>query len=170
MALTRTIVTLGRAARDEAGLGVRQPLPRAIVVLPDGQGLAPELIAEVAEELNVKRVESVSDLSGLVDESVVPNFRRLGPKIGSRMPKLKDALAGVDGAAVRAAFDASGTFSIDVDGEAIVLEPDDVEVRARAHEELVLAREGPVAVALDTTLDHELELEGTARELVRRLN
>jgi isoleucyl-tRNA synthetase len=170
MALTRTIVTLGRAARDEAGLGVRQPLPRAIVVLPDGQTLSPALVAEVAEELNVKRVESVTDLSGLVDESVVPNFRRLGPKVGPKMPKLKAALGEVDGAAVRASFDASGTFSIDIDGEPILLEPDDVEVRASAHEELVLAREGAAAVALDTTLDHDLELEGTARELVRRLN
>jgi isoleucyl-tRNA synthetase len=170
MTIARQVVTLGRAARDEAKLGVRQPLPRAIVRLPDDARLTDELEREIAEELNVKQVELVTDLGGLVEESVVPNFRRLGPRVGPLMPKLKAALAGVDGTAVREAFRAGGTFPLDVDGETVLLEPEDVEVRASAHDELVLARDGAAAVALDITIDDELRREGLARELVRRLN
>ena len=170
MSVARRLVALGRAARDEARLGVRQPLPRALVLLPDGEVLPPELVAEVADELNVKRVEPVTDLEGLLDESVVPDFRRLGPRAGPLMPKLKEALATLDGAVVRRALEQDGTYSIEIDGRPFVLEPGDVHVRASAHAELVLAREGAYAVALDTHLDDDLRLEGTARELVRRIN
>ena len=50
---------------------------------------------------------------------------------------------------------------IDVDGTAVKLEPDDVEVRATSHEELALAQDGGIAVALDTRVDHELQARGT---------
>jgi isoleucyl-tRNA synthetase len=170
MTVARQVVTLGRATRDDAKLGVRQPLPRAFVRLPDDVELSDELVAEIADELNVKRVEIVVDLGGLVDEVVVPNFRRLGPRVGPRMPAVKAALGALDGTSVREAFETDGSYLLVVDGEEIALEPDDVEVRASAHEELVLARDGAYAVALDTTIDDDLRLEGLARELVRRLN
>ena len=65
--------------------------------------------------------------------------------------------------------DGGYTLALD-DGESVVLTGDDVEVRAAAHQELALAQEGATAVALDTTLDDELRLEGLARELVRAIN
>ncbi|HEY8216479.1 MAG TPA: isoleucine--tRNA ligase, partial [Acidimicrobiia bacterium] len=83
----RKVVTLGRAARTEAKIRVRQPLPRALVLLPGGAALPDDLLAEVADELNVKHVEQIVDLSGLLDHRVTPNFRRLGPRLGSLMPK-----------------------------------------------------------------------------------
>ena len=62
--------------------------------------------AEVADALNVKQLEAVTDLEGLLDYKVVPNFRTLGPKVGKHVPLVKDALAAVDGATVRRALDA----------------------------------------------------------------
>lgn len=170
MTAARQVVTLGRAARDDAKLGVRQPLPRLFVRVPDAVSISDELVAEIADELNVKQVEIVVDLGGLVDEVVVPNFRRLGPRVGSRMPQVKAALGRLDGTAVRESLERSGSYRLDLDGDVVVLEPADVEVRASAHDELVLARDGGYAVALDTTVDEALRLEGLARELVRRLN
>jgi isoleucyl-tRNA synthetase len=166
----RQIVTLGRAARSDAKMKVRQPLPRALVLVPDGVILSDELLAEVADELNVKTVETIGDLTGLLDYAVVPNFRRLGPRVGPLMPEVKAALSGVDSRALAEAMERDGVFTIDIDGETVELEPDDVEVRAIAHEELVLAEEGGYAVALDITIDDDLRLEGLARELVRALN
>jgi isoleucyl-tRNA synthetase len=166
----RQIVTLGRAARADAKIKVRQPLRRALVLLPDGVVLPDDLVAEVAEELNVKLVEPIGDLTRLLDYAVVPNFRRLGPRVGPLMPKVKAALAAVDGRAVSEGFERDGVFALSVAGEAIEIGPDDVEIRAVAHEELVLAEEGGYAVALDIGLDDDLRLEGLARELVRTLN
>jgi isoleucyl-tRNA synthetase len=141
-----------------------------LVVLPRAVGLSPALAEQVADELNVKVLEPVEDLEGLLDYAVTPDFRRLGPRVGPLMPKLKAALGDADGAALRRALSDDGHLVLDVDGERVELGPDDVQIRARAHEEFVLAEDAGLAVALDTTLDDELRGEGLARELVRTLN
>jgi isoleucyl-tRNA synthetase len=169
--LVRQLVTLGRAARTEAKLKVRQPLHRALVVMPDGSALPSELVDEMADELNVKRVEMLDDLEGLLDEHAVPNFRRLGPKAGKNMPRLKEVINEVDVGELRAAFGAAGHYTVELaDGAQIDIEPEDVEIRASEHQELALARDGGYAVALDTTIDDDLRLEGIARELSRGIN
>ena len=101
----------------------------------------------------------------------MPNFRRLGPKVGKLMPQVKQRLAG--GRRRRrpsTRWRRDGAFELEVDGTTIRLEPDDVEVRATSHEEFALAEDGGVAVALDTRVDRELALEGLAREVIRVLN
>ncbi len=170
MADVRQLVTLGRAARTDARIRVRQPLPRALVLLPSGRTLDPELVAEVADELNVKVVEPIVDLTALMDHTVVPNFRALGPRLGPLMPKVKEALAGVDGGVVSRALERDGRYELEVDGHRVELGPDDLEVRAVAHDELVLAEEAGYAIALDITVDDDLRREGLARELVRAVN
>jgi isoleucyl-tRNA synthetase len=170
MATARAVVSLGRSARDDAQLGVRQPLSRALVLLADGDELDDETVREVAQELNVKRVEIVTTLEGLLDYAVVPNFRALGPRLGPLMPRVKELLATADGAAVRRALDDTGRFVLDVDGSTVELAPGDVEIRAERHEELALAQEAGRAVALDLALDDALRAEGAARTLVRAIN
>jgi isoleucyl-tRNA synthetase len=170
VALARIVVSLGRAARADAKLGVRQPLARAIALLHDREALRPEVVREIADELNVKQFEVVSTLEGLLSYRVVPNFKALGPRLGPTLPRVKALLAEVDGAEVKRAFDDDGRYDLDVDGESVVLEPTDVEIRAEQHEELSLAQDGPHAVALDLTLDDDLRAEGLARETIRTLN
>ncbi|HEV3450737.1 MAG TPA: isoleucine--tRNA ligase [Acidimicrobiia bacterium] len=170
MAFARRLVTLGLAARNEAGIKVRQPLRRALVLFPAGLTLGDELRAQVADELNVKALEPVRDLEGLLDYSVAPRFRTLGPRLGPLVRPLQAVLAAADGAALRRALETDGRVVVTVDGQAVELGPDDVDVRARTHESLALAEDGGVAVALDTALDDELRSEGLARELVRALN
>jgi len=165
MAGARRLVGLGRAARGEARVRVRQPLRRALLLHP-GVELDDEVRREIADELNVKALEEVSSLAELMTWQVVPNFRALGPRLGPRVNEVKAALAGADGAEVRRLLEDQGW--VEVAGER--LGPDDVEVRAGHHEELALAQDGGWAVALDLELDEALEREGTARELIRGLN
>jgi isoleucyl-tRNA synthetase len=76
---------------------------------------------------------------------------------------VKDALAATDGATVRHALEQDGRYDLMLhDGSLFHLEPEDVDVRAASHEELALAQEGGLAVAIDTTVDDELRAEGTA--------
>jgi isoleucyl-tRNA synthetase len=84
---------------------------------------------------------------------------------------VKDALAAADGATVHRALEAHGTFELALgDGSNVTLGPDDIEVRVRSHEELVLAEDAGYAVALDTILDDDLRAEGIARDLIRAIN
>jgi len=170
MATARTLTSLGRAARTEAKVKVRQPLAKALVLVPSGEGLPEAAAQEIADELNVKALEGITSLEGLLEYSVVPNFKRLGPRVGPKMPAVKAALAALDGGEVRRAFNNGETYPLSIDGEDLQLGPDDVELRATRHAELALAEEGGYAVALDLHVTDELRLEGLARELIRALN
>ncbi len=168
MAHARAIVSLGRSAREDARVSVRQPLARALVVTDEP--LADDVVAEVEGELNVKQIELVADLEGLLDYTVVPNFRALGPRLGPRLPKVQAVLGELDGATARQALEDRGRLLIELDGESVELGPEDVEIRAVHHEELAIAQEGRLAVALDLALDDQLRAEGRARALARALN
>jgi isoleucyl-tRNA synthetase len=170
MALARRLVALGRAARGEARMKVRQPLRRALLLVPGAGRLSPEVAAQVSEELNVKELQVVESLAGLIRYSVVPNFRALGPRLGPKLPAVKAALATADGAEVSRSLEESGSYTLTVDGESIALGADDLEVRAEEHEEFALAQDGPFAVALDLKVDDDLRSEGLARELARAVN
>jgi isoleucyl-tRNA synthetase len=171
MARARAVVSLGLSARMEAKLKVRQPLRRALVLVPGTTAFSDEVAREVADELNVKHLEFVTSLEGLLDYRVVPNFRALGPKVGKRVPAVKEALTRVDGAEVQRALDDGGRYALAIDdGSVVELTVDDVEIRAQSHEELALAQGEGYAVALDTTVDDDLRGEGIARDLIRAIN
>ena len=165
MAAARRLVGLGRAARTDAKVKVRQPLSRALL-LHSGAGLDDDIDAEIRSELNVKALERLDTLSGLMRWNVVPNFRTLGPRLGPKVNEVKAALAGADGSELQAALERDG--HIVVAGE--TLTADDVDVRAERHDDLALVEDDGWAVALDLELDAALRAEGTARELVRALN
>ncbi|HEX2026381.1 MAG TPA: isoleucine--tRNA ligase [Nitriliruptorales bacterium] len=173
MAIARRVVELGRQARQDSGVRVRQPLPRALVTVPESEraGLQP-LLGEVADELNVKSVE-LSDAAGqLVERRLTPNFRALGPAFQRDAPQVADALRRLDHDAATALARelAVGTATLDVGGRARALTPDMVEVVETPRTGWQLASEGATSCALDTTVTEELRIEGLARELVRAVN
>ena len=165
MASARRLVAIGRAARTDAKVKVRQPLARALMLHP-GDALSAELQQEIRTELNVKELEDIDTLSGLLSWTVLPNFRVLGPRLGPKINEVKQALATADGSALHDQLETNGF--VEVAGER--LERDDVEVRAQRHEAFALSEDDGWAVALDLELDDELRAEGLARELVRALN
>jgi isoleucyl-tRNA synthetase len=165
MDAARRLVALGRSARTDAKAKVRQPLSRALLLHP-GIELSPEIDGEIMTELNVKSLERLDTLSGLLRWNVIPNFRALGPRLGQRVNAVKAALAEADGSALQAQLEAHGY--IEIAGER--LEASEVEVRAERHESLALVEDSGWAVALDLELTEELRSEGISRELVRALN
>ena len=165
MTAARQLVALGRAARTDAKVKVRQPLRRALLLHP-GVSLSPDVAREVADELNVKALEDVESLTELISWTVVPNFRVLGPKLGPKVNEVKRALSTVDGSALKRQLDEQGWAEV----AGVRLGAGDVEVRASQHEDFALAQEGAWAVALDLDVDETLRVEGVARELVRAVN
>ena len=165
MTAARQLVALGRAARTDAKMKVRQPLAKALLLHP-GVTLGDGVRAEIADELNVKALEDITSLGGVVQRTVVANFRLLGPRLGQKVNDVKRALAEADGTELADLLETQGW--VEVAGER--LEASEVEVRADRRSDVALAQEGTFAVALDLELDDALRVEGTARELVRALN
>src|SRR3712207_6892010 len=102
MTHVRTLATLGRAAREEAGIKVRQPLGRMVCVVPESPSDALTSLAPLlAAELNVKRVEFATSGDALVTLQAQPNFRSLGKKSGKSTPLAGPAVAAFGSDALR---------------------------------------------------------------------
>ena len=171
MALVRQLVTLGRSARTDAKVRVRQPLARALVVMPSTDVAHLErLEGLVSEELNVKEIEIVSGLADLVTYSVKPNFKALGPRFGARVKEVAAALSSADPRSLVEAIEGQGSASIDLGGgETIELGRDELDIRVEGREGYSLVQDGPYGVALDLDITEELRAEGIAREVVRAI-
>jgi isoleucyl-tRNA synthetase len=167
--VVRTIVSLGRAARNQSGLRTRQPLARVLVRIPDDltQAAVARHEAMILEELNVKAVETVARDAQLVSYRLKPNLPRIGKRYGKLIPAIRKALGDADGAAIATAVAAGESFTVIADGQDLSFEPEDVLVETQSAEGYACAEESGYLVGLDTSLSADLIREGLVRELVR---
>jgi isoleucyl-tRNA synthetase len=169
MELARQIASLGLAARNSAGLKVRQPLARALAYAGGRRSLDNEFIEIITDELNVKTFEFVEQASQLVRYQVLPDNKLLGPRFGAQFPKVRAALAAADPAAVAANVQAGLPVALIVDGEPVDLKPEEILVQTHPVEGLAVAADKFATVAVDANITPELRAEGLAREIVRRV-
>jgi isoleucyl-tRNA synthetase len=159
MAIARSAVELARTLRSANRLKTRQPLAKAWVAVPGGDGALPsELLDIIAEEINVKDVEPIADGSELVERRV----KVLLPKVGKR---LGPAIPGVMAAARDGAVSFHDDGSVTIAGERLAA--DEVEIQATPRPGTAVAEDDGLVMVLDTELTDELRAEGDARELAR---
>ncbi len=152
----RRVVELGRQARSGTGINLRQPL-RSLVV--EGAPLARSHTGEIAEELRVKQVSF--DVVEASELRVKPNLPVLGPKLGRALQDVRRALESGDFEELPGGgFRAAGHD----------LEPDEVLVERQGKEGWAVAAADGVTVALELSLDEELEREGRVYELIHSVN
>jgi len=156
IAEVRRIVELGRQARGEAGVKLRQPLRRLVV---QGGRAAEPHSDEIAEELRVKEVEFAPVEA--MEVRVKPNLPLLGPKLGKELGAVRTALEAGE-------FEQLEGGGVRVNGHE--LGADEVLVERRAREGWALAAEDGLTVAMTTELDDELRREGRVYELIHRVN
>lgn len=169
MALARQVASLGLAARNAAGLKVRQPLSRALAYAGGRQTLDQAFIDIITDELNVKRFDFVAQVGELVRYQIMPDNKLLGPRFGAAFPKVRQALNAMDPAKVAAAVTAGQPVVLEVDGETVELQATEVLVQTHPAEGLAVAADKLATVAVDATVTTELRREGLAREAVRRI-
>ena len=169
MRLLREIASLGRAARGAEKLKVRLPLLEVTVILTDGTHLAwlQSHDALIREELNVKAVHYTTDGNQYVQYTVVPNFKRLGPKVGKQVPQVKQALASADGNQLLVQLQDNGHVVLELGEGSVQLDSDDIEVRLKAKDGWAAAQGQGCVVVLNTEVTDELQREGISKDVIR---
>jgi isoleucyl-tRNA synthetase len=171
MALAREIVSMGRSARMSAKLKVRQPLSQVEIILADSkhQKWVEEHESIICDELNVKRAEIASDPDQYISYTVLPDLKKLGPKLGKQLPIVRKTLINSDGGKLLAELEANGKIVLDLESGPIELMAEDIQIRLAAKEGWTAAQGRHSVVVLATELTEELITEGNARELVRAI-
>lgn len=169
MRVLREVASLGRAARMDSKLKVRQPLASVEVSLASDthMGWLTQHDQIIREELNVKEIVYNAGNSAYIEYQILPNFKLLGPRVGKQLPELKKKLGTLDGAQLLGDLQSQGFVDIVLADQTLRLAGDDLEVRLKAKGGWAAAQGRECVVVLSTDLTPELIREGMARDLVR---
>lgn len=170
MNLVREVASLGRSARMNNKLKVRQPLSKVEVILADTthRGFLESHSSLIATELNVKEVEFTTESEKYISYQVQPNFKLLGPMLGKDLPEVKKLLAKADGNELSRGLAADGKIELELaDGRKLELNDEQIQRRLVANEGWAAAEGKQCVVVLSTELTPSLIREGYARDLVR---
>ena len=161
------VVVLGRSARNGANLKNRQPLSDMYVKTE--REVSDYYRAIVEDELNVKCVKFVSDVSAISSYSFKPQLKTVGPKYGKLLGQIREALSAVDGNEAKNELDTTGALRFDFGGEKVELTEEDLLIDVQQKEGYFSAADHGIVVALNTNLTDELIEEGFVREIISKI-
>jgi isoleucyl-tRNA synthetase len=166
VAMTRRVVELGRSARAESGVKIRQPLQRALISASGWSTLPSEMKDQISDELNVLDLADIADADGdLVDVSIKANFKSLGAKYGKSVQDAAKLIASADAVTLVKELRAQATTKL---GEYEITLEDLVVTEVPKSGWMVASHDGE-SVALDLELTPELIASGNIREVIRAI-
>ena len=170
VALSRRLVELGRAARAESKIKIRQPLARALIAANRWVDMDPEIREHIQDELNVAKLDLLSDESeGLVSISIKANFRSIGSRYGADVQAIAAAITHADAASLVKELRKAGEYTISYGEKSALITPDDLVITETPKEGWSVASHSGESVALDLTLTPELIQAGLMREVIRTI-
>ena len=167
MDLVRDLISIGRNAREEVKIKVRQPLGEVLI---DGKNekVIKDLVSLIEEELNVKKVIFANDVNDYMNFMVKPNFKVAGPIFGQNIKKYADSLLNLSVEDITKLKNGEN-ITLDVDDVEYEISPDMVDIRISAKEGFDIAMEDNNFIILNTELTKELIEEGIAREFISKI-
>ena len=163
MELVRNLISLGRNAREEAKIKVRQPISEVIIDGKNKKVLA-DVIDLIKEELNVKEIVFAENLNEYMNFSIKPNFKNAGSILGSKMPEFVKYLNSLKEEEIN-----NIRNNMDLEFEGTKITEDLIDIKINAKEGFNVATENNNFIILNTTLTEELLNEGLAREFVSKI-
>ena len=163
MELVRNLISLGRNAREEAKIKVRQPISEVIIDGKNKKVLA-DVIDLIKEELNVKEIVFAENLNEYMNFSIKPNFKNAGSILGSKMPEFVKYLNSLKEEEIN-----NIRNNMDLEFEGTKITEDLIDIKINAKEGFNIATENNNFIILNTTLTEELLNEGLAREFVSKI-
>ena len=174
VALSRRLVELGRSARAESGVKIRQPLSRALVSAPGWAKISEEIKTHIAEELNILKLDGIHVAEAdLVDVSVKANFRTLGTKFGADVQIIAKAITSANHSEMVKHLRENKSFKLSVDltngSKSAEIDIDDLVVTETPRTGWSVASHAGESLALDLALTPELIQSGLVREVIRAI-
>lgn len=166
MDLVRDICSLGRFAREDAKIKVRQPISE-IILASSNEKIIGDLTSIIKEELNVKNILFISDMEKYMNYTIKPNFREVGKILGSKVNMFASKLSSLDNKQIEQIK--NGSLEIDLDGEKLTVTPSMVDIKINVKEGFCSSSDSKTFVILKTNLTEDLILEGIAREIIRTI-
>ena len=161
------VVVIGRACRNAANIKNRQPIGNMFIKAP--WTLGGFYVDIIKDELNVKNVEFKDDVRAYTSYTFKPQLKTLGPKYGKILNDIRKALAELDGNAAMEQLNNLGYLKLNVAGQEIDLEKDDLLIDMAQTEGYVADSYAQITVVLETTLTPELVEEGFVREIISKV-
>ncbi len=162
------IVVMGRAARNNSSLKNRQPL--ATMYVKAEKELSSFYLEIIEDELNIKNVKFVDDMSEFSSYSFKPQLKTVGPKYGKYLGAIRAWLAELDGNKAMNELNTTGALKLTAtDGTEIALTEEDLLIETKQKENYCSLCDKYLSVALDTNLTPELIEEGYVNEIVSKI-
>ena len=170
MALAQKATSMVLALRRKVNIKVRQPLAKLMIPIiePKLQDQLSKVQSIILSEVNVKHIEYITDTEGLITKKIKPMFKILGKKYGKQMKEISSAFANFTQKDI-AEIERSREYTIHLSSGDVVLQNGDYEISSEDMPGWLVATEGVLTVALDIQISEALRREGTARELVNRI-
>jgi isoleucyl-tRNA synthetase len=168
--LSRRLVELGRAARAESKVKIRQPLSRALVAASGWSEMNEEIRSHISDELNVINLDELASAGGeLVSISVKANFKSLGARYGADVQEISKAIAASDHSILVKQLRANTTVAFAYGSKSADLTLEDLVVTETPKEGWSVASHSGESVALDLELTPQLIESGLVREVIRAI-
>ena len=169
--VVQQVIYLGRAAREQSKVKVRQPLARLLIRVPNqsSEQAVKKHELQLLEELNVKALEFIAPDASLVQYRIKPNLPKIGKHFGKLIPAVRQALSQADGKKIASAVALSEPFDLIIEDKTFSFQPEDVLIETESAQGYSCAESDGYLVGLDTALNQTLIQEGLARELVRTI-
>lgn len=170
MDYAQRISSLVLSLRKKDNLRVRQPLKKILLPIldPSFQEQVDAVKDLILAEVNVKEIEYITDTTGIIKKKAKPNFKTLGRRLGPNMKAGVAVISNFDQETI-AQIEKTNAYTLELNGTQFEITLEDVEILSEDIPGWQVATDRDVTVALDIQLDESLLAEGTARELVNRI-
>lgn len=170
MEIAQQVSSMVLSLRKKEQIKVRQPLQKIMVPILDAtfKRQLQDVADLVLSEVNVKEIQYLEDTAGVLVKSIKPNFKTLGPKYGKIMKQIAAVVTQFNQNDIQN-FEKNSGAKLNVEGEEVVLDLNDVEITTQDIPGWLVVTEGSITVALDITISQELKEEGIAREFINRI-
>ena len=166
MDLVRDVCSLGRFAREDAKIKVRQPISEVLLDRSISSKIS-EFEPVIMEELNVKNITYIDNMTDYLDYVIKPNFREVGKLFGSNVGEFTKLLGTLSVKDIETLKNES--IHVEFMGSDLEITPSMVIITVNVKEGYCSSNNGRVFVILNTELNEDLILEGLAREFVRKV-